>query len=430
MFGETKGKRLLILGGIRPMCEAVEYAKEMGIYTMVTDYLEDSPAKKIADQSFMVSTMDVDALEELCKAEHVDGVFAAFMDGVLPVARELCDRMGYPFYASNDQIRMSHDKSFFKETCMRFGVPTAIDYTAIVEAHGFDSDLIKFPVIVKPVDAGGGRGITICDTPEELKKAYDYAMSISVCKRVLVEEYMIGDDVTATYTMKDGEVSLSVFRDKLISHDHKNIQSQADILLNPSKRLRWFMETTDVAIRRMLKGMGATDGSVFFQGIASEEKIAIFELGYRVNNACDYRHISQENGINYMKMMIAHAVTGKMGGYELSQDNPFFSKFLVTCNIWAHEGIIGKLEGLEEVKKIENITLAEYKHDEGDLITAAKPYQQCVFRAIIVDDDIQKVQETILKIQSIVKCTDTEGNNMLYKPFDVHRLDGRILECR
>lgn len=430
MYENLKGKRLLFLGAVRNLCEAVQYAKEMGIYTIVTDYLPNSPAKAYADKACMVSTTDVDAIVELCKTERVDGVFTAFMDGMLPYAREICDRLGFPFYASKDQIRLSRDKRFFKEMCMKHGVPVPADYTEEVKQNGVNSANIQFPVIVKPVDMYGGRGITVCQNADELQAAYQYALDFSPSKTVLVEEYLIGEEVTATYTIKNGEVSLSAFRDKMLSQDHENIQSQGDVLLNPSKRLRQYVNSTDIYVKKFLKGMGATDGSVFFQGVANDRKIAFFEIGYRPNGACDYRHISQENGINYMKMMIAHALTGEMQGYELSQDNPFFSKFVLTFNVWSHTGVIGARSGLEEVKTLENVTFAEYLHDVGEEITDRQPLLQRVFRAIIVDDDIRKAQESIVKIQGMVKFTDTEGSNMLYKPFDVHRLDDVVLERR
>lgn len=427
MYENLKGKRLLFLGATRPLCEAVDYAKEMGIYTVVTDYFPDSPAKKHADKACMVSTTDVDALVELCKQEKIDGVFTAYMDGMLPYARELSDRMGFHFYASREQIRLSRDKRFFKQTCMDYGVPVPTDYTEEVRLNGVESENITFPVIVKPVDMYGGRGITICRNVDELRDAYEYAMEFSPSKTVLVEEYMIGDEITATYTIKNGEISLSVMRDKYISHDNPDIQSQGDVLLNPSKDTKRFTETTDIAIKRMLKGMKATDGSVFFQGISNKDKIAVFEMGYRPNGALDYRHISRENGINYMKMMIAHALTGEMQGYDLSMDNPFFSNFSATFNLWAHPGIIGSMTGIEEVLKIENVQLAEYRHDVGEEVPSDKPLLQQVFRAIIVDNDIKRVQETITKIQNAVKIEDINGNNMLYKPFDINRLNGVTL---
>ena len=172
----------------------------------------------------------------------------------------------------------------------------------------------------------------------------------------------------------------------------------------------------------MLKGIGATDGSVFIQGIMNEDSVKFFELGYRINGACDYRHISAENGINYLKMMIAHALTGTMHGYELKQDNPFFKQYILTYNLWAHGGVIGDISGIEQVKLLDNVVLAEYLHAVGDEIVDNHTLAQRVFRAVIKDSSVQAIKDTIKKIQEKVNVTDINGNNLLYKPFDIDRM--------
>ncbi|MBQ7346477.1 MAG: ATP-grasp domain-containing protein [Clostridia bacterium] len=427
MFEHLKGKRLLFLGAIRALCEPVKIAKEMGIYTIVIDYLPNSPAKKVADKSYLISTTDIDAVVELCKNEKVDGIFTAFIDSMLPYAREICDRLGLPFYASKEQIQLSLDKNFFKATCRKFGVPVPNDYTEMIAQNGFHSNNIVFPVIVKPIDSSGGRGIRICNNAEELQSAYEYALSISPSKNVLVEEYVVGDEVTATYTMKDGEISLSCFKDKLLSHDHENITSQSDVLFCPSCYLPLYMSNVNEVVIDMLKGMHATDGSVFFQGIATKERIVLFECGYRPNGAHDYRHISYINGINYLKMMIAHALTGRMEGYDLTQDSPNFSEYILTYNLWAHGGVINSLSGLDDVLKLDNVVLAEYVHDVGDEIIDNNTLSQRVFRAVIKEKDINKIRDTVNQIQSTVKVINQYGENMLYTPFDANRLIERYI---
>ncbi len=422
-MNELQGKRLLFLGAVRPLCEAVEIAKSMGIYTIVTDYLPNSPAKKHADKACMVSTIDVDAVVNLCKEEKVDGLFTAYTDSMLPYARKICDRLGFPFYASQEQIDLSLNKELFKETCRKYGVPVPIDYKIDVVDGRINTEGIEFPVIVKPIDSSGGRGVRICNNHEEFSKAYEYALSISPGKKVLVEEYVIGDEVTATYTMKNGEISLSCFKDKIISLDHEGITSQSDILIMPSKHLKRYFDEANEKVIDMLKGINATDGSVFFQGIMSEKGIKFFELGYRVNGASDYRHIAAENKINYMKMMLSHAVTGQMLGYELSQDNPFFGQYVLTYNLWAHGGIIGSICGKEQIEDIDNIVICEYLHNEGDEIVDNNTLAQRVFRAVIKDRNVEKIKETIKRIQEAVKVTDINGNNMLYKPFDTEKMN-------
>lgn len=420
MFEQLRGKRLLVLGGIRALCEPVKLAREMGIYTVVTDYLPDSPAKKFADKACMVSTTDVDAVVRLCREERIDGVFTAYIDSMLPYARAVCDRLGLPFYASHDQIRMSLDKKYFKEVCRRFGVPVASDYTAQVSRG--DLTGIEYPVIVKPVDSSGGRGITVCRDAGQLKTAWDYAMTVSPGKNVLAEQYIEGGEVTATYTMKDGEISLSGFKDKHISRDHPDITALTDVLIFPSVHLERYARQVDPLVREMLRGMGARDGTVFLQGIASPEKIAFFELGYRPNGAADWRVFERVNGINFMKMLIAHALTGQMLGYELSLDDPFFPCHCLTYNLFGHGGVIGEMSGLAQVQALPGVEIAEYMRNVGDTVVDNNTLAQRVFRAVIRGKTLDEVKQTILAIQSIVRVRDTEGKDMLYLPFDPDRL--------
>ncbi len=423
MYDNLKGKRLLFLGAVRPLCEAVQIAKSMGIYTVVTDYLPNSPAKKYADKACMVSTVDIDAIVQLCKDEKIDGLFTAFTDSMLPYARKICDIMGFPFYANDNQISLSLDKLLFKATCREYGVPVPVDYTETVRKNGLENVDFNFPVVVKPIDSSGGRGVTVCYNFPELKLAYDYALSISPSKTVLVEEYVIGNEVTATYTIKNGNISLSCFKDKLISDDHKSITSQSDILIMPSKYLEKFYNDTNNKVIEMFKGIGATDGSVFIQGIMNEKDAKFFELGYRINGACDYRHISAENNINYLKMMIAHSLTGEMQGYDLDLDNPFFSEYTLTYNMWAHAGVIGEISGIEAVEKLPNVIFSEYLHTIGDKLEDNHTLSQRVFRAVIKDSNIDRIKETIQKIQNAVKVKNIDGENMLYKPFDINRMN-------
>ena len=91
-WNNLKGKRLLILGGMRFSCEIVNKAKEMGIYTLVADYnkIEDSPAKQIADEAVDLSVTDVEAVVDFISNNAVDGVFVGFNDMLLPYYAEIC----------------------------------------------------------------------------------------------------------------------------------------------------------------------------------------------------------------------------------------------------------------------------------------------------------------------------------------------------
>ena len=101
-----RGKRLLILGGMRFSCEIVKTARGMGIYTLVADYnkIEDSPAKQIADEAVDLSVIDVDAVVSYIKSHNIDGVFVGFNDMLLPYYAEICEKSGLPCYGTKEQF--------------------------------------------------------------------------------------------------------------------------------------------------------------------------------------------------------------------------------------------------------------------------------------------------------------------------------------
>ena len=101
-----KDNRILFLGGFPQMEDVVNKAKEMGIYTIVVDMDPHSPAKKIADKSYDISTNEIDTLADVCIAENITGIFNGFEDFNIHIARVLCEKMSLPFYANNRQLEI------------------------------------------------------------------------------------------------------------------------------------------------------------------------------------------------------------------------------------------------------------------------------------------------------------------------------------
>ena len=114
---DLKGKRLLILAGATVHCKVVEAAKAMGVHTIVTDYLEHSPAKDMADEKWMLNIMDVDAIVERCKNEQVDGVLNFCIDPAQRPYAQICEKLGLPCYGTSEQVHIMTDKPSFKSFC-------------------------------------------------------------------------------------------------------------------------------------------------------------------------------------------------------------------------------------------------------------------------------------------------------------------------
>ena len=179
-----EGKTLLFLDGSSLAACAVIRAKEMGIKTIVANYYppEKSPAKKICDEVWDVNFSDIDLMVKKIKENHVDGIFIGWTDSHLPFYTEICARACLPCCGTKEQFEiLSNDKVKFKKKCMEYGVPTPELYEVTPEFRREDMGKIKYPVMVKPADGSGGRGIMRCDNEEQLKKQRDLALHPEQC---------------------------------------------------------------------------------------------------------------------------------------------------------------------------------------------------------------------------------------------------------
>lgn len=418
----VKGKKLLILGG-KPAGtpDIVRIAQRLGVYTIVTDNLapECSPAKLIADEVWDISTADVDTLSRKAKEHGVDGVFFGVHEFNLMRAKEICEQCGFPFYATDEQLLLNFDKEYFKKMCRNAGICVPASYDAASEES---LSSVVYPVIVKPRDGSGGRGITICHDRSELDAAISFAYEYSASKQAVIEEYVVGREITAVYTLKDGEISLSCFRDRYPTEEKELVTAQYDLSLIPSRYTKLFLDIAHPNFVQLFKNVKAQNGCVFFQGIANENKITFFECGYRPNALCDYHNIVQLNGINYLEMMIVYALTGRMDPYELSMDNPMPDSYSGIFNLTARAGVIARLEGVETVRELEHVISADYLHVVGDRITDNTALSQSVFRAHIFGKTREELEDVIHSIQKLVIVEDEQGSSMLFRPFDTGRL--------
>ena len=126
---DISGKKLLLLAGAGPHCKVVESAREMGIYTVVADYLPDSPAKLIADESIMNNIFDIDGLVEYGRKNDIDGVLGFCIDPTQKPAQQIAERLGLPTFGDRSQVLALTNKKVFKKLCRDSGVDTITEYT-------------------------------------------------------------------------------------------------------------------------------------------------------------------------------------------------------------------------------------------------------------------------------------------------------------
>lgn len=422
---QFEGKKLLVIGGSYNDINIVKAAHALGCYVICcdrnTDYKTKAQAKLICDEAWDIDYSQTDFMVEKCREAKIDGIMAGYNDFRCQHAAILADRLGLPFYATPEQIEITRNKKTFKELAVKYGINTPAGRCYEQEVSAEERDCVEYPAIVKPVDNGGRRGITACFNREELDKAIDYAFKSSVSRTIIIEDYIVGTEIAVIYTVADGKISLSIINDKhLAMLEDGSSTSLSNAGITPSKFYDLYVATVDGPVRDFIRGVGIRNGVVFFQGIANEKKIMIFEMGFRLNGANDYEAIRRQNGTDYMKMLITHSLTGSMGD-DLKNDDARFRKYLCTFCMYVHAGVVGQADcsALDHYPGVSSYTLWAAP---GRVIPEDGTTLQRAVVSKLEANSLEELASLIEYIQTHVVFTDTEGKNMLFPPFDTARL--------
>ena len=420
---KLKGKKLLIVSSDGSDRALLKAARELGLYVICCDKYDAtrSPTKAMADEAWDIDYSQTELVAEKCKEAGVDGVIAAYAENRVDAACKISKAIGRPFYATEEQLDLTRNKVLFKELCEKYNIPTPYRYKLSIPLVDKQVDAIRFPVIVKPSDSGGRKGITVCYDKAQLAEAVDLALSESIYKDVVVEQFLVGTEMSAIYTIVDGKASLSCLNDKYISDDQDSRGFLCTFVITPSKYLKLYYEKVDHKVKEMLKAIGAENGVATFQMMACNEGIYIFEMGYRINGNNDFTIIEKENGLNYCHMLMNYSLTGSMGD-DLKKDNPFFKKYHGTFVVLLHAGKITKME-YEELKGVKGIDDIYFTKQLGDVVSdrATNVHKSGMIK--FSADTLNEVKQLVHFIQTNLHIEDENGASMLFEEFDVSRLD-------
>lgn len=184
-------KRLMLLGGLRYLKPVIDAAHKQGYYVITADYLPNNIAHKWSDEYCNVSIIDKEAVLREAQRLKIDGIMSFACDPGVVAASYVQNKMGLPSFGPFESVEILQNKDKFRAFLTKngFNVPQAKGFDS-VEAAMQEIYWYPWPVIVKPTDAAGSKGVTRVDKAEELKPALEYAMDHSISGHIIVEEFI------------------------------------------------------------------------------------------------------------------------------------------------------------------------------------------------------------------------------------------------
>ena len=394
-MNNLKGKRLLFLGGAVQCCKVVDAAKRLGVYTIVTDICASRQMVATADEILPFSVKDVVEISKWCEAHPVDGIINLCIDAAQKVQEQLCTRFGFPCYGDAKQVFALTNKEEFKRVCIQYGIDTIPKY----EESDIDNNIIDYPVLVKPAESSGSRGLTICYNKNELQKAILAAKETSNNGKAIIEKYM-GNcmDFTMSYLVINGFPYLYCTHDRYLGRMEDGLDRQCVCQYGPSKYLSIYIEKIDKLFKKMLCGLGLRNAPVFFQGFFDGNKLRVYDPGIRFPGTEYETAFFRATGIDLMEMIVKYALGEDISEYAPMLEGSYRLNGMRTASLMidCRPGVISGFYGLEKVQQIPEVTCVSQKAFPGDHIPASGDVKQRACEVTLLCENNPKQIESVV----------------------------------
>ncbi|MGB2761727.1 MAG: carbamoyl-phosphate-synthetase, partial [Maribacter stanieri] len=327
-------KKLIILGGNPETAILVDIAISMGIYTIVVDPNPDAPAKKNASETYDIDGFEVDKIVQLAKDLKVDAVLVGVADILVKPYGEICEKLNMPTYANKEAIEAFCSKDGFKRYCEKFNIQdipgTYLNNSSSIEKP----ENIAYPLMIKPVDNGGGVGMKICRDDRDFQESVKTALNFSKKGVVLVEKYMECDDMAVYYTFRNGIPYLSATYDRITTKIQGDFSPVGIGAIYPSKNTDLFVKKIHPKLSDFFKKLNIQNGVLNLQFFVENDVFYAYDPGFRLQGEAPHIHLAHINGFDHRKMLINFAFTGVLGDDDFPEKNDFMFRGKKACTIW------------------------------------------------------------------------------------------------
>lgn len=383
-------KRILLLGGAPAQLPSVVKAKEMGLYVITCDYLPENPGHKLADEYHNVSTTDIPGVYALAKTLNIDGILCYASDPAAPTAAYVAERLGLPGSPYQSVDILTHKDKFRKFLREHgFNCPQAGGYATLEEAMA-DFDRFRLPVMVKPTDSAGSKGVSKVDDRNALEAAIRNALAFSREKRFLIEEYVeayryqfCGDGFSV-----DGELRFAC-----LGQNHFSALSCNPFVPTgdswPSVFPRPVLEKVKGEIQRLLRFLHMkTQAYNFDIRVTPDGQVWLMEVAPRNGGNMVCQVIEKATGVDLVDYMVRAAMGEDCSGLQQVDPKGFWAVYVLHA---AQDGRLKRIVYSDAIKV--NIVEEHLNKRPGDLVEAFRGSHSTVGLLILRFNDMADMLE-------------------------------------
>lgn len=398
-------KALVIAGGL-PQIELLNQLRTRGITTVLADGSDNCVAKNYADIFYRIQIFDIDMVRDVAVRENVDFLITVCADQVLLVAAQVSQMLGLPFYIDYQTAQNVSDKLKMKRIFVRNGIPTS-KYLELDRLDLEKIDRLKYPLVVKPVDAYSSRGVRRADTVDELSQYYHEAEAISRTHGVIVEEFVQGEEISVDAFVTDGKAHILC-----ISNSDKILDDNRFVICRGKYPARVSPDTAheiEKVAQQIADAFGLVNSPLLIQLLTNQDGISVLEFCARTGGNTKYLLIKYASGVDVIAATI-DIILGKKPDIERSDTG---HHCVVNDFIYCKPGEFHALVGFEELQKAGVIREYHALRGKGHKAVGVTSSSDRIATYTIVADSKEEYNRKLDRVVNELRIEDPDGNDIM-----------------
>ena len=397
-------KTIMIIGGGLLQTPVITTAKKMGYQVIVTDYNPDAIGMKDADIPIVMSTRDIQGSVRVAKRQNeitpISGVLTVGTDASMTVAAvaNALDLPGIKFEdaeAATNKLKM---RMRFKEH--NIPSPAFLPVWTLSDAKK-GCKILGFPVVMKPSDNMGARGVMRIDNANQVADAFKFAKSASPSGELIVEQFMDGPELSIDAIIFNEEITITGVADRIIEYPPNFVETGHTM---PSHLKIEMLEDACDVMRRGIKALGLTTGAAKGDIKVTKSGAMIGEIAARLSGGFMSAYTYPlSTGVDLMKAMIEVSL-----GHEPGNLEPVFNKVAIERAIICRPGVVKKITGLEEALKVPGIEEIFLNIKEGDTVVKPTSNVEKSGNIIAVGDTLKQAEASVKQCMELLKIETSE----------------------
>lgn len=405
---------LLILGSLTEFTSLVRLANAKGIRTVVADGNTGTEAKRCAALSCDVDVRDTETIAGICRKEGVTAITTGFSDLLFECAVRIAERAGLPYHIRENVLPFYRDKHLMKAILNELGIQNA--KSTVIHPSFRDEELsnLTWPLIIKPLDLYGSRGLRIVKSPAEIREHFErIRLSDPGMETLLAEEYNSDPEFNIQAYIVDGRVHVLGICDREKTPSEPGFIPLSTRNIYPASSVGSVIDAARDVLSAFAARTGQTVGPISMQFFYSPERgLSVGEIAGRF---LGYEHelIEYACGLSIEELLIAGAIgDDREVNRLLGACRPLGNRTAAVLYFHARDGILACQDAAEAIARREDVVLSELFYKPGDRI--GNPQSMPYFaRYNIVTDTREEADLKSREIVARMSATDADGRELL-----------------